>query len=829
MWPAIVPASRADVPSQNRAGMNDRYNGVQGAGSERAPQSEFAVTSPAVESLRLKEQSVASVRESVLAVPEPSSCCVALLGRLDQPTDGVADYSAQLRTALAETGCELELVRVEWAGQGWTRALKQLREQARAWRGRWVLVQYTALAWSRRGLPLRLPAVVGALKQAGAKVALLLHDPSAAGGTSLRDRLRRMATHAVLRRASRIADRVLTTIAPETISWLCAAPELLPKISLVPIGSNVPARWTEPGGEPDGAATVCVFGVTEGHREEARAIARVVIAAAREIGPLRLLVFGRGAQQAGPVLREALAGAPVELDVRGILPAENVSALISCSRALLFARGGISTRRGSAIAGIACGVPVVAYAGEETAPPITGAGVRLVPRGDEGALARELARVLADRQLWEELRQRNRAAWEAHFSWPAVARSIRRALGDTTEAGQRRYRKLVLATHPTQYGAPGYRWMSQHPRLDVMVAYLSLRGAEAARDPEFGVEVQWDVPLLEGYRWINLGASSRLGGLLRLSRLVRYGGFDAVGIYTGYFTPAFWVTVAAAKQSGTAVLFGTDAHTLEPRDGRRWKIPLKRWLWPRLFRLADIVVVPSSGSVALMRSLGIPAERIAHTPYAVDNAYWLEQSARVDRAAVRAGWGVPADAPVVVFSAKLQPWKRPADLLRAFARAGVPSAHLVFAGEGPLRGALEAEARALRIAERTHFLGFVNQSQLPAIYTAADLLVLPSDYEPFGVVVNEAMLCGCGVVVSDRVGARFDLVREGQTGFVFPAGDVQALAGILRRVLLDRELLCRLGAAGRERMRTWSLAENTEAEIAALDRAINPSAAGAQP
>lgn len=803
--------------------MNERRNRISRISTDRDGTG-LAVSSQSPDSFLLQRQAGTAVEKSESPAGQPGVKYVALLGQPDRPTDGVTDYCVQLQAAMSGLGFALDLVRVEWATQGWGQALARLREQARDWRGQWVLVQYTMLSWSRRGLPLRFPGLVRTLKRAGAKVSLLLHDPLVPGGPAFRHRLRQKIVHAVLQRACRNADRVLTTIAPEKIPWLASAPELLAKTSLVPVGSNIPARWQDSPEQARGLATVCVFGVTEGHREEARTVARVVRAAAFQSGRLRLLVFGRGAEQAAPVLREALSGAPVELEVHGILPAEQVSELTSCSRALLFVRGGISTRRGSAIAGIACGVPVVAYASEETAPPITEAGVRLVPRGNEAALAQELARVVADRHLWEELRQRNRAAWEAHFSWPAVAGKIRQALADATAAGQRRYRLLALATHPTQYGAPGYRWMTQHPRIELTVAYLSLRGAEAARDAEFGVEVRWDVPLLEGYRWVHLEQRNGLRGLAQLRRLIRHGRFDAVVAYTGYRPAAFWVALVAARQSGTAILFGTDAHTLEPRVGGRWKSRVKRWLWPRLFRLADIVIVPSSGSVALMRSLGIREERIALTPYAVDNAWWFEQASRADRAAVRAAWGVPGDAPVVVFSAKLQPWKRPSDLLRAFAACGVESAHLVIAGEGPLRGALEAEARALGIAARTHFLGFVNQSQLPAVYTASDLLVLPSGYEAFGVVVNEAMLCGCGVVVSDRVGARFDLVREGETGFVFPAGDVDALAGILRRVLADRELLGRLGAAARERMRTWSLAENTEALLAALDRITSSSA-----
>ena len=142
-------------------------------------------------------------------------------------------------------------------------------------------------------------------------------------------------------------------------------------------------------------------------------------------------------------------------------------------------------------------------------------------------------------------------------------------------------------------------------------------------------------------------------------------------------------------------------------------------------------------------------------------------------------WQIPVSATVMLFCAKLQPWKGPGDALEAFARANVPNSYLVFAGDGPLRTSIEQRADELGVSERVRILGFVNQSQLPSVYCAADLLVLPSLYEPFGFVVNEAMLCGCPVAVSDRVGAKYDLVRQGETGYVFPTGDVDALAAIL--------------------------------------------------
>ena len=390
----------------------------------------------------------------------------------------------------------------------------------------------------------------------------------------------------------------------------------------------------------------------------------------------------------------------------------------------------------------------------------------------------------------------------------------------------RRYRVLAIASHPVQYSAPLFRLMAQHPQLDFHVAYCSLRGAEAGHDPEFGRSVKWDIPLLDGYFWTHVpnrgSGSESFFGLYNpgLWKLIREGHFDAVLCYTGYLRATFWISYFAAKLSHTAFLFGADTITLSPLDGRKWKRPLKRLLWPVLFRLADQVVVPSSGTRELMLSLGIPEKRITLTPYVVDNNWWLAQSARVDRESIRASWGATQSDVVTLFCAKLQPWKRPHDLLEAFSKATRSDALLVFAGEGPLRTSLELEAVRLGIADRVRFLGFVNQTQLPAIYTAADLMVLPSVYDAFGVVVNEAMLCGCAVVASDHVGAARDLIAHGQTGFVYQCGDIDALARILAQALGDRHVLQEMGRAARHRLESWSPRDNVEGTVQAIATAV---------
>jgi glycosyltransferase involved in cell wall biosynthesis len=386
----------------------------------------------------------------------------------------------------------------------------------------------------------------------------------------------------------------------------------------------------------------------------------------------------------------------------------------------------------------------------------------------------------------------------------------------------RRYRVLAICAHPVQYMSPIFRLMAQHPQLDLKVAYCSLRGATAGHDPEFNATVQWDVPLLDGYDWLevpNRGSGSEsFFGLYNpgLWKLIREGKFDALLCYTGYLRASFWIAFAAARCSGSAMIFGTDASSLAPRDARGWKVSIKKIVWPRLFGMADQVIVPSSAGREMMQSLGIPAERITLTPFVVDNDWWSAQSSRVDRSAVRTSWGVAPHQPVVLFCAKLQPWKRPFDLLRAFATADVTDSVLIFAGEGPLRPQLESEAQQLGIASRVRFLGFVNQTQLPALYTASDLLVFPSSFEPFGVVVNEAYVCGCPVAASSQVGAVRDLIAPVDPKLVYPCGDVSALARILHDTLNDRTRLAHLGEAARRHMETWSPRENIARTVEAV-------------
>ena len=347
---------------------------------------------------------------------------VALLGRPDEPTDAVEQFCVHLGAALREHDFAMEIVRARWKERGWSAALCDLQQRAAGWRGRWVLLQYTALAWSPRGFPLQVPRVIKVLHEAGARIGVVYHDAQPYSSSRTVDKLRCFVQQRAMRQAMRSSDQAILTVPAEKLYWISSE---LKKAVFIPVGANLSLAPTD--GESilrhDETPTVAVFGVTGGvaGQHEVSQITAAVRFAAEKLGKLRLLVFGRNADSAQTSLQENLRGLPVALHVSRVLPEADVEKLLRSSDVLLFVRGSISSRRGSAIAGIACGLPVIAFAGSETAAPITDAGVVLVPGGNKTALGEALVRVLSDREYHARLAERSRAAYKSQFSWSAIA------------------------------------------------------------------------------------------------------------------------------------------------------------------------------------------------------------------------------------------------------------------------------------------------------------------------------------------------------------------------------------------------------------------------
>ncbi len=412
----------------------------------------------------------------------------------------------------------------------------------------------------------------------------------------------------------------------------------------------------------------------------------------------------------------------------------------------------------------------------------------------------------------------------------SAAEDVRPRPARENKTAERVHRLLILSSHPVPYATPLYPLMTRQAELEIQVAYCSVG---PVWDSEFRRTLAWDVPLLDGYHWVRMRNWSLRPGLGRFFGLINPGiwklisarKIDAVAV-PGYAYFSFWVAFLAAKISGVPVLLGTDATTLRhPSGGWWWKRWLKKPIVQFIYtRLADIILVPSTATRRFLNQMGIPDEKIVLTPYVVDNDYFARCTAAIDQRRVRQDMALPENSFVILYCGKLVPWKRPEDVLRALAILNHSQgdsqrpAYALLAGDGALRRRLEHLAQSLGIGNRVRFLGFVPQSNLPEVYAAANVLVLPSESEAWGVVVNEAMSCGLPAIVSDRVGARLDLVSPGLTGEVYPVGDVQALVSCLREPFLNPMRATLMGRAAREKMTTWSYRENLEGWIKALEK-----------
>jgi glycosyltransferase involved in cell wall biosynthesis len=357
-----------------------------------------------------------------------NSDVVLLLGRKDEPTDAVEEYCGYLSEALAHRSVKSEIVRVAWNERGWTHGIEELRRTAVNWSGRWIFLQYTALAWSERGFPRRVPRVVHALREAGARVGVVFHDVEPFAGTRAVDVLRRYVQLRVMRRLLRTAELGVFTISLDVVSWLRPPA----KAVFIPVGANLPEILSDRGDSRDSAITrIAVYGITGGSAgsEECSEIARALRFATERGAKLELHAFGRGAAERETELREKLKNVPVALHFDGLLPADRVASALQAADATLFVRGPISTRRGSAIAGIACGKPVIAYRGRETASPIMDGGVVLVERGNPTELGAAVLRVVTDHAFRDELSGRSARAQKMFFSWSAIATRYIEAMG----------------------------------------------------------------------------------------------------------------------------------------------------------------------------------------------------------------------------------------------------------------------------------------------------------------------------------------------------------------------------------------------------------------
>jgi glycosyltransferase involved in cell wall biosynthesis len=386
---------------------------------------------------------------------------------------------------------------------------------------------------------------------------------------------------------------------------------------------------------------------------------------------------------------------------------------------------------------------------------------------------------------------------------------------------KRKIRLAALTLHPIHYQAALWRRLAQEPGLDLTVYFCSREGMETADPVEgYGQPVEWGVPLLSGYRHVFLwdwkltkNASSfwcrmNPGIIPALWR----GGYDALFVHS-YHNFTQLAAIVAAHRLGLKVLVRSEPTLLINTGSPRRKI--KQVLLPWLFGQVDAFMSIGSLNREYYHGYGVGDKKIFLMPYAVDNEFFWRQRDfwKPQRQQIKEEYQIRQEK-VILYVGRFLPRKRVFGLIRAYELLSRPDTALVLVGEGG-----ELAACRQYVAERgiagVHFMGFRNQAELPKIYAMSDVFVLPSEDEPWGLVINEAMCFGLPIVAADQVGAAADLVQPGRNGYTFPAGDVGELARVLT-LILTGEAGKRMGEASAGIIRRWGLDEDAAAIRQAL-------------
>lgn len=383
-------------------------------------------------------------------------------------------------------------------------------------------------------------------------------------------------------------------------------------------------------------------------------------------------------------------------------------------------------------------------------------------------------------------------------------------------------RLAILSTHPIQYNAPFFRELSSRTGLELRVFY-SWEGTARSNDPEFGRPIAWDIPLLDGYDWElvpNMASdpgTHHYRGLDNPEMNLRVEDWhpDALLVY-GWAWRTHFRAMRHFKGRLPVLLRGDS--TLMTGSRAAWKRLLRRPALTWVYRHVDIALSPGQRNHAYLRMMGVAEHHIRHMPHAIDTEHFSPRVSLYHDTAVqiRRKNGIRDEETTFVYAGKLVARKSVDTLINAFHKVAAESkdARLLIVGEGPERERLQAMASE---QPRITFLGFQNQAEMPAVYLAGDVFVLPSYEETWGLAVNEALALGKPVIASDRVGAAPDLLTGRAYGRIFPCGDAVALSRAMQEFASSPLDLVELGIEARRDSASWSLPSAADALLSVLD------------
>ena len=370
----------------------------------------------------------------------------------------------------------------------------------------------------------------------------------------------------------------------------------------------------------------------------------------------------------------------------------------------------------------------------------------------------------------------------------------------------------VITSHPIQYQSPLFRAISQQPDIDLTVYFGCDYGSNPTKvHPGFGKAFAWDIPLLDGYKHVflknskaNVGVNDwRLDGP-ELKSYFESNQYDAVILF-GWNKVLFWQAIWWAKKYNISLILRAESNLKHIQSWlTKW---IKKVLFPILFKQFKAFMSIGSHNSELYLHYGVQKTAIHDAPYCVDNDFFAEGASKsaIKARQLRLSLGIPESDTVFLFMAKFVDRKRPLDLINAAVKnRECCNFHVILVGGGELMEVCQSAITTNQL-DNVHLVGFINQTELPTYYAAADVFVLPSHYETWGLVLNEAMACGLPGIVSDTCGATQDMIIEGETGYSYPMGDVQQLAKLMMLMAENSDNCQQMGLRAADHVQNFSV------------------------
>jgi 1,2-diacylglycerol 3-alpha-glucosyltransferase len=364
-------------------------------------------------------------------------------------------------------------------------------------------------------------------------------------------------------------------------------------------------------------------------------------------------------------------------------------------------------------------------------------------------------------------------------------------------------RRLVILTEIiSPYRIPLFNTLACQPGVDLHVIFLSETDPSLRQWHVYKQEIRFSYQVLRSWR-------KRVG---RYNVLLNFGLSDALKtaapdliLCGGYNYIASWQALSWAGNRGVPFLLWSESNLQDIRRGHA----LVEMLKDEFLKRCTGFVVPGESAREYLRAHKIDDSRIFTAHNAVDNDLFRTAAAAARKRAADCRAELALPERYFLFAGRLVPEKGVFDLLSAYAKLDEPIRHqvgLVYVGDGASRGKLEEQAASISPG-RARFAGFVQRDQLAAYYALAEVLILPTYSEPWGLVVNEAMACGLPVIVSRIAGCAADLVKENWNGKLVSPGDVASLTAAMASIVSNGDLSADMSAHSEELVFHYSPAE----------------------